>query len=131
MLNDINSSKRLTMMNSTMMTGGALTVLGLGGVLATGAATAVIPAVFGLILLGLGALLRRPGRAQVVSWVALGVALLGLLAPLGNLGRVLSAGPFVLNAASFANIAMALICGLYLASWGWERRSAGRSDAAR
>ena len=118
-------------MNSTMMTGAALTVLGLGGVLATGAATAIIPAVFGLILFGLGALLRQPERARVVSWVALGVALLGMLAPLGNLGRVLSAGPFELNAASFANIAMALICGLYLTLWIRERRSVGRSNSVR
>lgn len=118
-------------MNSTMMTGTALTVLGLGGVIATGAATAAIPAVFGLILLGLGALLRRPERLRAVSWAALGVALLGLLAPLGNLGRVLSEGPFVLNAASFANIAMAVICGLYIALWSWERKSARQSNAAR
>jgi hypothetical protein len=114
-----------------MMTGAALTVLGLGGVLATGAATAVIPAVFGLILFGLGALLRRPERARVANWAALGVALLGMLAPLGNLGRVVSAGPFVLNAASFANIAMALICGLYLVLWIRERRSAGQSNTVR
>ena len=95
------------------MTGAALTVLGLGGGLATGAATAAIPAVFGLILLGLGALLRRPERARAASWTAFGVALLGLLAPLGKLGRVLSEGPFVLDAASFANSAMALIYGGY------------------
>ncbi|GAB4423933.1 MAG: hypothetical protein OHK0015_02090 [Chloroflexi bacterium OHK40] len=118
-------------MNSTMMAGTALTVLGLGGVIATGAVTAAIPAVFGLIMLGLGALLRRQERARVVGWTAFGVALLGLLAPLGNLGRVLSEGPFVLNAASFANIAMALICGLYLALWSRERTSADRSGAAR
>ena len=118
-------------MNSTMMTGAALTVLGLGGVLVTGAATAVIPAVFGLILLGLGALLARPERAQFASWAALGVTILGLLAPLGNLGRVLSAGPFVLNAASFANIAMALICGIYLALWIWQRKSGGQGTGAK
>lgn len=118
-------------MNSTMMTGAALTVLGLGGVIATGAATAAIPAVFGLILLGLGALLRRPGRTRTASWTAFGVTLLGLLAPLGNLGRVLSEGPFVLNAASFANIAMAVICAIYLALWGWERKGASQNNAVR
>lgn len=117
-------------MNSATMTGLILTVLGLSGVFATGAATAVIPAVFGLILLGLGALLRRPERARAASWLALGVALLGLLAPLANLGRLLSEGPFVLNAATFSNIAMALICGLYFALWGWERKSAGQNTTA-
>lgn len=117
-------------MNSTMMTGLALTVLGVGGVIATGAATAVIPAVFGVILLGLGALMRRPERARAAMWIALGVALLGLLAPLGNLGRVVSESGFVLNAATFANITMAVICALYLGLWSWERRGARNTNMA-
>lgn len=117
-------------MNLTIWTGIVLIVLGLGGVFSTGAATAVIPAVFGLIMVGLGALARNPARARSAGWTAVGIAVLGLLAPLGNLARVLGESGFVLNAASFANLSMAIICGLYLALWAWERRGARAGSAA-
>jgi hypothetical protein len=114
-------------MNNTIWAGLVLTVLGLSGVISTGAATAVIPAVFGLILIGLGAAMQRPARAAAASWTAAGVALLGLLAPIANLARVIGERGFVANAATFSNLAMAVICGAYLAVWVWERRARDRA----
>lgn len=118
-------------MVSTVSAGVTLTVLGLAAVISTGAATAVIPAVFGLILLGLGALMRRPERARSAAWTALGVGVLGLVAPLANLARVIGAGAFTLNAATFSNATMALICAAYIGFWVWERRSYGQDRASR
>lgn len=118
-------------MNTTIWAGALLTLLGVGGVAITGATTAAIPAIFGLIMLGLGALQNNPARAKAAGWAAGGVALLGLLAPLGNLARVLGSASFTLNAASIANISMAIICGLYLALWARDRWGARQGRAAR
>lgn len=108
-------------MNSIGLTGMTLVVLGLAGVFATGAATAVIPAIFGLIFLGLTLRARNPARARSSGALAAGVAVLGILATLGNLVPRLAGGLFPLNAAAFANISMAVICALYLAFWLMER----------
>lgn len=113
------------MLNTTMWAGVALTVLGVASVIATGAMTAAIPAIFGLILLGVGALQRNPSRATSAGWIAIGIGLLGLLAPLGNIARVVGQNGFTMNAATFANLAMALMCAAYLGVTLIERRSAG------
>lgn len=115
-------------MNTTTWAGVVLITLGLASVIATGAATAIIPAVFGLLLLGLGILANKPARATAATWAAAGVALLGLIAPLANLARVIGATGFTLNAATFANAMMAATCGLYLALLAWERLG-GRNGA--
>ncbi|MFV9504362.1 MAG: hypothetical protein AB4911_07335 [Oscillochloridaceae bacterium umkhey_bin13] len=119
------------MLNMTMWAGVALTVLGLASVIATGAATAAIPAIFGVMLLGLGALQRNPARANVAGWAAFGVGLLGLLAPLGNIARVVGSSGFTMNAATFANLTMALICASYLGLWVFERRMSGQQGTLR
>jgi hypothetical protein len=106
-------------MNSETAAGLALTVLGLAGVFSTGAPTAAIPAVFGLLLFGLGAMARRSSAA---SWAAAGVGLLGVIAPLANIARAIGQGGLVMGAATFSNGAMAVICGLYLALKAWEGR---------
>lgn len=113
------------MLNTTMWAGIALTVLGVASVLATGATTAAIPTLFGLILIGLGALQRNPVRANGAGWLAFGVALLGMLAPLGNIARVAGQNGLVMNAATFANVTMALVCAAYLGLALIERRTAG------
>ena len=107
-------------MNLTIWTGVLLIVLGLGGVFATGAATAAIPALFGLLLVLVGMRVRRPELVRSAGWPAAAVAVLGLLAPLGNLARVFAEGAFALNTAVFSNLTMAAICGAYLARWLYE-----------
>jgi hypothetical protein len=108
-------------MNSTGLTGLALVVLGVAGVFSTAAVTAAIPAIFGLIFLLLALWGRNPARARSAGAWAAGVAALGILAGLGNVAGRLAGGNFVMNAAAFASISMALICALYLAFWLYER----------
>ncbi len=71
------------MENWTLGYGTLLTTLGVGGYLATGAQhkTALIPAGFGTVALGLGLLSRRGVSPQVVLG---GAALVGLLGFLGT-----------------------------------------------
>jgi hypothetical protein len=109
-------------MNSISLTGMALVVLGLAGLFSTGAATAAIPAVFGVVLLFLGLRARHPLRASSSGLAAAIVAGIGLLTPLFNLVSRLANGEFRLNAATFANVSMVMVCGLFLAIWLWERR---------
>lgn len=107
-------------MNITIWSGVALAVLGVSGVFATAAPTAAIPVLFGLVLILLGVLMRNPARAAAATWAAGGVGLLGLIASLANIASRLAAGGFRMNAAAFANITMAVICGLFLALLAWE-----------
>jgi hypothetical protein len=100
--------------------GTALIVVGLAGVIATTAATAAIPAIFGLLMLGMGLLARRPARARLALLIAGAVALLGLLAPLGNIARLAGAGSLGLNAATFSNLVMAGLCAAFLALWAFD-----------
>lgn len=101
--------------------GTALIVLGAASVITTGAVTAAIPAIFGLILLGLGLLARRPARANAAILISLAVALLGLLIPLDNIARLAGSGGLGLNAISFSSIVMAGLCAAILALWAWDR----------
>lgn len=118
-------------MNSTGLTGMALVVLGLAGVFSTGALTAAIPAILGLIFLGLALWARNPARARAAGAAAAGLAALGILAALGRLAPRLLGGLFPLDAAAFANISMALICALYLAFWLMERSGPWAGGARR
>jgi len=116
-------------MNIMIWTGVILVTLGASGVIATAAPTAAIPILFGLVLIGLGVLMRNPARAMVATFAAGAVGLLGLIAALANVVMRLTAGSFRINAAAFANLTMALVCGLFLALLAWEQtrgRSGGR-----
>lgn len=114
-------------MNTTIWTGLIVTSLGVGGLTATEAtlSTAII-AVFGLVLIGLGVWMRRAGWAQVAGAIALIVVLIGLLEALNTIGRTLSHHGLTLSPPVVINLAMATICGLYLALWGWEHRGQQR-----
>lgn len=114
-------------MNTTIWTGLTVITLGLGGLIATEATlTAAIITGFGLVLIGLGVLMRQAGREQAAGAAALGVVLLGLLEALNTFGRTLSEGGLVLSQPIVINIAMATICSLYLALWGWEHQGQRR-----
>ncbi|MCS6880826.1 MAG: hypothetical protein RMK84_11940 [Oscillochloridaceae bacterium] len=113
-------------MNITMWAGILLLVLGTAGVVATAAPTSAIPILFGLVLMVLGAQMRHPARAPVARRIAAGVGALGLLATVANILTRLASGSFQLNAAVFANAAMALICALFLGLLIWEQQQGRR-----
>lgn len=108
-------------MNSTGLTGMALVVLGLAGFFATAAATALIPAAFGLVFLVLAYRARNPANARSSGAIGAGVAALGVLAGLGNVASRLATGLFPLSAAAFASLALAATCALYLGVWLLDR----------
>lgn len=110
------------MISATFGAGGLLTLLGLSMVIATASPTAAIPALFGLLLLGTALRLRRTPTARLWVIAAVMVGGLGLIAPIGNLARVIGANGMVMNAATFANLMMALICGGYLLTLLFSRR---------
>ncbi len=112
--------------NSTIAAAILLIVLGIGGVFATAAITSTIPALFGLVLLGLGIAIERSSNSRRLEWLAALVGLLGVLAPIGNLVRIIGQTGLIINAAVFANVVMLGICGLYLLVWLWEQWSGER-----
>ncbi|PDV99763.1 MULTISPECIES: hypothetical protein [Candidatus Chloroploca] len=101
--------------------GVGLVVLGVGGGIATTATTAFIPALFGLVLIVLGWLARNPARTRLMTLIALGIAALGTIAALANVGRLAGAGGVGLNAATFSNLIMAFFSVLPLGFWAVER----------
>jgi hypothetical protein len=111
-------------MNTTIWTGMALAGLGLGGLVLTEATlAATTAAVLGLVLMGLGVLMRHALHAQASGGMATLVALLGLLTALNSFGRAVSEGGLRLSESIVITIATAAICSLYLARWGWEQRA--------
>lgn len=110
------------MRNATFWTGLTLTILGAGSFAAAATLSAATVAVFGLLLIGLGVVMRQARRAQAADAMALGVVLLGLLDALNNLGRTLSEDGLAVSQPMVTSLASAGICGLYLALWGWEHR---------
>ena len=103
----------------TTSIGSLLTVLGLGTFLIaltsdSASVTALIPAFFGLPILGLGLLSRNDSyRAHAMHAVAV-LALLGFVLPAGRLAMVLVRGgePSLLGTGSL--VLMALLCGSLL-----------------
>lgn len=88
-----------------------LGVIGYGYGLTSGSAslTALIPAAFGLVLMLLGhAASARENLRKHLMHVAVVVALLGFIATAGRL--VMKVGEFTVSAASLSQIAMAIIC---------------------
>ena len=108
------------MANTTIGFAIALIVLGLAGYFGTGAAspTALIPALFGVLLLLLGLLARNPARRKLAMHIAVVVALLGLLGSMRGVLRLpaLVAGePVDRPAAVVAQSIMALLTGIFVA----------------
>jgi hypothetical protein len=108
------------MANTTIGIAVALILLGLAGYFGTGAAspTALIPALFGLILLALGALARNPSRRKLAMHVAVVVGLLGLAGSLRGLLKLpalLSGDPLERPAAVIAQSIMAVLMGIFVA----------------
>lgn len=102
---------------TTMGVGAALIALGVIGYIAGGASsfTAMIPAVFGLALAGLGAWAARGGAAEKNAMHVAAVAgLLGFLAPLGRIIPSLTSGA-ELGLPFWTNLAMFAICGAFFA----------------
>lgn len=116
-------------MNTTIWTGLTLMTLGIAGLTTTEATlTMATMVVFGLALISLGVLMRQAGQEEVAGAMALGVVLLGLLDALNSFGRTLSEAGLALSQPIVITIAMATICGLYLALWGWEHRGQRRNQ---
>lgn len=108
------------MANTTMVFGGMLILLGLGGYLVTGAQspTALIPAAVGLVLVGLGFVARQPKRRMHAQHGAALVALVGFLGSVGGVGQVVRmiAGESVLRPpAAIARSIMAVLCLAFVA----------------
>lgn len=107
--------------------GVALIALGVLGYVAGGASsiTGLIPAVFGVILSGLGFWAMR-GSAKTAMHIASVVALIGVLAPLSRLVPSLASGS-ELSLAFWSNALMFALCGallaLYVRSFVLARRA--------
>jgi hypothetical protein len=108
--------------------GAVLLVIGIGAYVATGAAsaTALAPAVPGLILLVLGLLAgdeqRRPGMVTAALIVA-GFGVLASLMPLAELPALLTGGDVERPAAVLTSAVMAVLC-LVVLVMGWRSRAA-------
>jgi hypothetical protein len=75
--------------------------------------TALIPAVFGVVLLALGYIARGSERLRKhLMHAAILVAMLGLIAAASRLA--MKASEFTLSAASLSQVAMALICLVFI-----------------
>jgi hypothetical protein len=107
------------MANVTIGFGLALAALGLGGYFATGRAslTALIPLAFGLLLLVCGALARQESLRKHAMHAAAVVGLLGFLGPLRVLPqmlRLLGGQDVPHRAAVLDQLAMMVVCGVFL-----------------
>ena len=107
------------MVNITRALGVILIVLGLGAYLGTGmeSATALAPAVPGVLFLVLGLLAGDETRRPTMIHISLVVALLAILAsgmPLMELPALLAGDDVERPAAVLTSAAMALLCLIYL-----------------
>lgn len=119
------------MAGTTVATGIALIVLGLGGYLLTGASslTALIPAVFGLLLVGAGLVARRERLRMHAMHAAVVVALLGFLGSVRGLFRIadvfhpISTRPAAIVAQAIMALLMLGFIALAVRSFVQARRS--------
>lgn len=97
-------------------TGLLLILIGAAGYFAGGrvSVTALIPAFFGLPILLSSLLAQKEKFLKHGMHGAAFFALLGFLAPLGRLIPVAAKGEFELNLATCAQLAMILVCGIFL-----------------
>jgi hypothetical protein len=79
------------MATTSMVFGGLLVLLGVSGYVLTDrvSVTALIPAVFGVVLLGLGALGNVPARRKLAMHIAMVVAVLGIAGSITGLVALL------------------------------------------
>lgn len=103
------------MAKTTMGFGAALIAIGMIGYLAGGmsSVTGLIPAFFGLALLGLGWWATR-GKEKTAMHIAAVVGAVGALAPLSRIVPALAGGG-ELGLAFWTNVLMFVVCGAFVA----------------
>ncbi|WP_437732624.1 hypothetical protein [Sorangium sp. So ce1335] len=123
-----------SMSNVTISFGALLTALGVGGFAATRAPTALIPAGFGAVSIGLGLLARQEKYRMHAMHASALVGVLGALGSARGLSRLpalLSGGDVDRPAAVIAQSLMAVLSAGYVAlcvrSFVAARRDAARS----
>jgi hypothetical protein len=119
------------MASTAIVFGLALTLLGLWGYFLTGtsSATALIPALFGLLLIVLGFVARAEQARKHAMHGAAVVGLIGLITAIGSVvATPVSVRPAL---ALYAQIVMAVLCALFLALCVNSFISARRTRAAR
>lgn len=108
------------MASTTILIGVLMIVLGLAGYFGTGTSsfTALIPAMFGLLFVILGAVARNPGPRRHAMHAAAALALIGFLATarsLAALPNALSGGPTLRGpGAVYSQAAFALLSAILL-----------------
>lgn len=110
----------MSMTALTRTTGAALILIGVVGYVVSGGAslTALIPAVLGVVILGLGLAASRERLHRHMIHAALAVALLGLLGSLQRAlgaGTVLTGGDVERPVAALASLAVVVVCAVYVA----------------
>lgn len=110
----------MNMANVTLGFGLALVALGLGGYLATDrvSPTALIPAAIGVLLLICGWVARREALRKHAMHGAAVAGLIGFLGPLRvlpQMAAVLAGQPVAHRAAVIDQMAMLVLCGVFLA----------------
>lgn len=124
----------MNMPKITIWFGGALVVMGVGGYVASGAAsvTALIPAFFGILLAALGGLARRESLRRPTMHAAALVGLLGFLGSVSaipDLLRLAAGGEVVRPMAVIVRSLMAVLTGVYVALGGKSFLDARRRRA--
>lgn len=110
----------MSMTAVTRLTGAVLILIGVIAYLVSDAAsiTALIPALLGLILLGMGMAAARDAWHRHAIHAALAVALLGLLASLPRAlasWTVVTGGDVERPVAALASLAVVVVCAVYVA----------------
>ncbi len=106
------------MANTSITVGVLLIVLGLWGYFGTGTTslTALIPAVFGILLVISGVIARNPAKRKMGMHIAVVVGLLGFLGSvrgLTKIGTLLAGGDVARPAAVISQSIMAVLTGIF------------------
>jgi hypothetical protein len=105
----------MTVPHITIGVGGVLIALGLIGYFPDQLSwTALIPAIFGVILAILGGLAIQPGMRKHAMHVAVMVGLIGFIAALGRAVPVALKGEIANEKAFAMVVAMAVVCGIFV-----------------
>ena len=107
------------MSSMSVWVGVLLIALGVAGYVMTSmvSVTALIPALFGVVLAGLGAWGRDAAKRKTAMHAAMGIAVLGILGSIRGLVAlpgVLAGGPAARPAAVYSQAAMAIVLIVYL-----------------